>query len=77
MDKLKVMFIISVLIVAIVIVAINVMIRQTEKEIIYTPAQRITEVQGIEIQKEDVSSKEEKTEELPPRIVPPGEESFN
>jgi len=77
MNKIKLMLIISVAVIAAVIVAISMVIRQSEREILF-PEQKSGQIQGVEVKKEEIIKDENKIEgEAPPRIIPSAEELDN
>lgn len=77
MGKFKLIFISSIVIIAIVILAINMVIRQSEREIISTGQGKITVGKEVTVKKENTRVQAKRAEEPPPRIIPPGEVQDN
>ena len=77
MGKFKLIFVSGIVIIAIVILAINMVIRQSEREIISTGQEKVTGGQGVVVKKENTAGQAKKTTESAPRIIPPGEVQDN
>ena len=73
MSKFKLSFIISIVAITAVIIAINIVIRQAEKESIPSISRGANKKYDTIMKAEDTDSGIKKQEEAPPKVVPQGE----